>query len=822
MEYHSIPSLLFTTLFLLVSECGALDTISTNKAIKDGETIVSHGEMYELGFFSPGKSKNRYLGIWYKKISTGTVVWVANRETPINDASGTLKVCRDGNLVILSGDNTVIWSSNSTVSASVGSNDFVAQLLDTGNLVVWDKNRNSTNKNLLWESFDYPGDTLLPGMKFGKDLVTGLQKSLTSWKSPDDPSCGLYNHILDTNGYPQAFGRHGSVLLSRLGPWTGVSFSGFATEIPNHIFSTEFVISEKEIYVKYELISSVVERRVLTWDGKLMILRWIDQKQEWIVYADTGGDSSCPFEFCGSYGLCSINKHPPCSCMQGFEPKFPQEWKASDWSSGCQHKPLDSRNRDGFQKLSGIKLPDTRFSSYNHSMTLGECEMTCRRNISCTAYANLDIRNGGSGCLLWFKQLMDAREYEGEDHNIYIKMVASELAGGHQSDSDKWKRVLTTVLSISSAALVLFAVASACRKKKRRLHMKKKEDLEGAFDKKNTSVQMNFLDDTPFICLYKIAKATDNFSVSNKIGEGGFGPVYKGVLEDGQEVAVKRLSSTSQQGLDEFRNELVSIAKLQHRNLVKLLGYCIDGNEMVLIYEYMANKSLDSFIFDETRSSMLDWPQRFQIILGMARGILYLHQDSRFQIIHRDLKAGNILLDSDMNPKISDFGLARTFVGHDTTAKTKKVVGTYGYIPPEYAVHGRFSIKSDVFSFGVMLLEMVSGKKNREFSHEDHNDNLLGHTWRLYKENKSIQLMNACLRASCVDSEVLRSIHVGLLCVQHHAKDRPSMLSVLLMLLSEGVLPEPKQPAFFTDENYGDINCASSVDENMITRLYPR
>ncbi|MFS7960453.1 putative protein kinase RLK-Pelle-DLSV family [Helianthus anomalus] len=202
---------------------------------------------------------------------------------------------------------------------------------------------------------------------------------------------------------------------------------------------------------------------------------------------------------------------------------------------------------------------------------------------------------------------------------------------------------------------------------------------------------MNFLDDTPFICLYKIAKATDNFNVSNKIGEGGFGPVYK------------------------------------HRNLVKLLGYCIDGKEMVLIYEYMANKSLDSFLFDETRSSMLDWPQRFQIILGMARGILYLHQDSRFQIIHRDLKAGNILLDSDMNPKISDFGLARTFVGHDTTAKTKKVVGAYGYIPPEYAVHGRFSIKSDVFSFGVMLLEMVSGKKNREFSHEDHNDNLLGH-----------------------------------------------------------------------------------------------
>ncbi|KAI7754298.1 hypothetical protein M8C21_024814, partial [Ambrosia artemisiifolia] len=229
-------------------------------------------------------------------------------------------------------------------------------------------------------------------------------------------------------------------------------------------------------------------------------------------------------------------------------------------------------------------------------------------------------------------------------------------------------------------------------------------------------------------------RATGNFSASNKIGEGGFGPVYKGVLDDGREIAVKRLSETSQQGLDEFKNEVICIAKLQHRNLVKLLGYCIHQNELIMIYEYMLNKSLDFFLFDETKSLMLDWPQRFNIIQGMARGILYLHQDSRLQIIHRDLKAANILPDSDMNPKISDFGLARNFVGHDTVAKTKKVVGTHGYISPEYAVYGRFSIKSDVFSFGVIVLETVSGMRNREFVHEDHSDNLLGHAWRLYIE----------------------------------------------------------------------------------------
>ncbi|KAJ9554156.1 hypothetical protein OSB04_018201 [Centaurea solstitialis] len=813
MEIHSNSIFLFfsTALFFLLSSSTAVDTISTNQTIKDGNTIVSQGGMFELGFFSLGKSKNRYLGIWYKKISVFTVVWVANREKPITGASGGFKVSGDGSLMVLSGGNIVTWSSNSTVSDQ--NLNPVAQLLETGNLVVWDTS--STNKSLIWQSFDNSGDTLLPGMKFGKDLETGRERYFTPWKSPDDPSPGRYLVWLNTNGYPQIFRSEGGFFQARIGPWNGLGFSGLPIDVPNPIYSIEFAINQKEIYFRYDLLSSVVQRIHFTWDGKTLQKQWIERTQEWVVYADVDADSCSRYAICGPYGSCNINKRPPCSCIKGFEPKIPEEWKASDWSSGCQRKkPLNCGSGDGFRKISGVKLPDTQKSWYNLSMTLGECEMACRNNCNCTAYTNIDIRNGGSGCLLWFHELRDIREYDvGQD--LYIRLAASELAKAYKQNG-----VLTIVLLTASSVLLLFAVAYACRKKKKRLRLKEKGNWYGV-DRNNQSVRMKDLDELPFFSLREVAKATDNFSINNKIGEGGFGPVYKGVLEDGKEVAVKRLSETSQQGVDEFKNEVICIAKLQHRNLVKLLGYCIHANELILIYEYMTNKSLDVFLFDETKCLMIDWPQRFHIIHGMARGILYLHQDSRLQIIHRDLKAGNILLDADMNPKISDFGLARKFIGFDNAEKTKKVVGTYGYISPEYAVHGRFSTKSDVFSFGVLVLEIVSGKKNRECSHGDHRDNLLGHAWRLYKEGRPIELMCASLHNSCIVTEVVRSIHVALLCVQHHAEDRPTMLSVVLMLVSEGVLPQPRQPAFFTGDNesYCELDTDASVDECTITQL---
>ncbi|GFP93767.1 g-type lectin s-receptor-like serine/threonine-protein kinase at4g03230 [Phtheirospermum japonicum] len=318
--------------------------------------------------------------------------------------------------------------------------------------------------------------------------------------------------------------------------------------------------------------------------------------------------------------------------------------------------------------------------------------------------------------------------------------------------------------------------------------------------------------DVPFYNLNIILSATDNFSDANKLGQGGFGPVYKGTFPGGREIAVKRLSSCSGQGIDEFLNEVTLIAKLQHRNLVRLLGYCIKGTEKILLYEYMPNRSLDAFIFDQKNCMLLDWKKRFDIISGIARGLLYLHQDSRLRVIHRDLKTSNILLDEEMNPKISDFGLARIVEGKGTEASTNKVVGTYGYMSPEYALEGTFSIKSDVFSFGVVMLEIISGKKNTLFSNPREVLNLLGYAWRLWSENKTLDLVDPTMLGSCDEFQAMTCVNIGLLCVQEDPNDRPSMTNVVLMLGNEtSLLPAPNQPAFVVRRRLSSLSSSSSA-----------
>ncbi|XP_073115510.1 cysteine-rich receptor-like protein kinase 8 isoform X2 [Elaeis guineensis] len=298
--------------------------------------------------------------------------------------------------------------------------------------------------------------------------------------------------------------------------------------------------------------------------------------------------------------------------------------------------------------------------------------------------------------------------------------------------------------------------------------------------------------------LSTLRTATTNFSDTNKLGDGGFGSVYKGVLPNGQEIAVKRLSAGSRQGLLEFKAEVVFLAKLQHKNLVRLLGCCLEQEERLLVYEFLHNTSLDKFLFDPMKNRLLDWRRRYNIIEGIAKGLLYLHQDSPLKIIHRDLKTNNILLDQDMNPKISDFGLAKLFDGDKTRGIASRIAGTCGYMAPEYAIHRHFSTKSDVFSFGVLVLEIVIGRRINDFQGSGHAANLLSYAWKHWNTGRALHLMDRNLGDQYDRQEASRCIHMGLLCVQEDQTKRPSMELVVLMLSSHSLtVSTPSVPAFF-------------------------
>ncbi|KAL8510445.1 hypothetical protein ACS0TY_017312 [Phlomoides rotata] len=756
---------LFLVITSFISTYQVTDTINNSQIFTDNSTssLISSGGSFELGFFSPNNSDNRYVGIWYRKIPVRTVVWVANKDNPLTVTSGVLKVVEPGILALLNGTGSTIWSTNTSTTVQTP----VVQLLDSGNLVVKDANDDNP-ENFAWQSFDYPTDTLLPGMKLGMNFRTGVEVYLTSPKDRDDPASGDFTDHFDVTGYPENVIKEGGVLRYSSGPWNGVSFSGSRNLRKNSIYTFGVVINKKEAYYHFELLNdSVYSRSTLSDTGVAQKWIWDYQKQSWINYLTVPSDNCDIYNVCGPHGNCNIENTPNCGCLNKFKPKDPGSWGSGDWSNGCiRRTPLNCKNGDAFLKYSGIKLPNTHHSWFDMSMNLKECKVVCLNNCSCTAYATLDISRGENGCLLWFGDLTDIRKMA-PGHEIYIRMASSELDSGGR----KRKRVIVIVSLVTGILLLSLSLMLYFKKRKRFNQQLPEIDMMRLNNVDNhPGISHNEEIELPRFDLSIISKATESFSINNKLGEGGFGPVYKGVLEDGQEIAVKRLSRTSHQGAGEFKNEVVCIAKLQHRNLVKLLGWCFEGDEMILVYEYMTNKSLDIILFDPTKSTLLDWPRRLNIINGIARGLLYLHQDSRLRVIHRDLKASNILLDSDMNPKISDFGLARTFGGNETGANTSRVVGTFGYMSPEYAVDGLFSVKSDVFSFGVLVLEIVSGKRNRGLMNKNLRLNLVGHAWMLYKEERSEEAVDSCLKKSCYLPEILRSIHIGLLCVQDSQK----------------------------------------------------
>lgn len=404
----------------------AEDTLRENQQLEDGQTLVSSGQRFELGFFSPSGSKKRYLGIWYKNLPL-TVVWVANRNNPIENFSARLSLGYNG-YSLLNNTSAIFWSVNSTEAMTSPT----LQLLNNGNLVLRDENRGGDSEEYIWQSFDSITDTLLPEMKLGWNLKKGLHWNMTSWSTGDNPSVGEFTFSLDSPETPQLVLTKGTEKQYRWGPWDGVRFSGTRELKPNPVFTPTFSSNNEEVFYSFRVEdNTTLSRFIVTQQGLIQYLVWSENSKEWTTFVTLQGDSCDTYGVCGPYGSC--NTYPNCKCLNGFRPKSPKEWERFVWSGGCERKwELNCGNGDGFVKFKSLKLPDNSYLSVNRTLSHEECEAECLKNCSCTAYTRLDIHGNGGNCVMWSGDLVDMKNFPNGGEELYIRMAQAELSMYYQ------------------------------------------------------------------------------------------------------------------------------------------------------------------------------------------------------------------------------------------------------------------------------------------------------------------------------------------------------------------------------------------------------
>lgn len=424
--------LLFFNNLTIVPKClGANDTLTQFQQLLVGQTLVSPGGIFELGFFVPGNSSTQYVGIWLKIIPTRRIVWVANRENALsaNDLSSKLIISSDGNLKLLDGQQRTVWSTAVTVT----SNSTIAMLSDKGDFTLKD----NVSGVSLWQSFDFPADTLLANMMLGYNFKTGKKNFLTSWKSDSDPAPGNFVVGLSEETPPQGFTWNGSKPYWRGGPWNGWKFVGIPDQEAGYQNGMMLVQDNQQgtVYLTYNLLNnSFLATTAIESSGLLKILRWEEQLNKWNTNWEAPENPCDVYGACGPFGVCSMGTSPICQCLKGYHPKLDEEWGKGNWTSGCVRRAQftcernsgnissDKSQKDGFWKLSGVKLPDL----YEYLYMIGDaqsCQEWCLNNCSCGAYAY----PGGIGCMVWVKDLMDIQQFSFAGEDLYLRLANSEL-----------------------------------------------------------------------------------------------------------------------------------------------------------------------------------------------------------------------------------------------------------------------------------------------------------------------------------------------------------------------------------------------------------
>ncbi|XP_047064310.1 G-type lectin S-receptor-like serine/threonine-protein kinase At2g19130 [Lolium rigidum] len=738
--------LVFTLLFhhqhIAATSSATTDTISAGQPLGSSDKLVSGNGRYALGFFETGSESNWYMGIWFNTVPKLTPAWVANRDNPVkNTILLQLAVFHDGNLVILDkSKNSIIWSTG----ANITTNDTIAVLLDSGNLILHNP---SNPSDIMWQSFDYPTDTFFPGAKLGWDKATGLNRRLVSWKNSVNPATGTYSEELDPSGVDQ-------YLLTALnspmpywssGAWNGQYFALMPETSNRLLVNFTFINNDQEKYFMYTLDDeTMVIRNYLDMSGQAKAYMWLESSQKWVpMFAQP--------KACDVYAICGP--------FTSFTVRSPKDWELDDRTSGCTaNAPLEcSSNRstssaDRFYSMPCVGLPQNA-QRMQVASSATECAQVCQSDCSCTAYSF-----GNSGCSIWHNDLLNVRQQEcngissTDGEILYLRLSTKETLT-HKAN----RRGLIVGTSFVVAALGLLALVVLL------VFWKNKTMFSGGI--------LNNAQGFDGITVFgytDLQRATKHFS--EKLGGGSFGSVFKGSLSDSTTIAVKRLDH-AYQGEKQFRAE---------------------------------------------RRTTIPWNSRYQIALGVARGLAYLHESCQDCIIHCDIKPENILLDASFAPKIADFGMAK-LLGRDFSRVLTTARGTAGYLAPEWICGVAITPKADVYSYGMVLLEIISGRRNSRPScacDGYHDDYFPVYVARKLLQGDTGSLVDHRVYGDVNLDEAQIACKVACWCIQDNEFDRPTMGQVVHILegLTEiSVPPMPRLLQAITGTGSSHSTCSQSL-----------
>ncbi|XP_062188405.1 G-type lectin S-receptor-like serine/threonine-protein kinase At2g19130 isoform X2 [Phragmites australis] len=741
----------------------ATDTISRIQPLSGDTTVVSKEGKFQLGFFSPGNNENFYVGIWFRSISKRTVIWVANRDKPVSSAtSPELKISEDGNLVLLNSLGAPIWSSNSTRKLNSST---IAVLLDNGNLILRDQDNSS---DVFWQSFDHPTDTVLSGQWFGIDKITGEYQNRVSWNDPEDPASGPFSFHVDQitlNQYVSLWNH--SKVYWQSGNWTGKAFASIPGMSLNSNYSYDFVNNSRELKFRCTTKDvSIITRIILSVNGQLQRHTWSHDSEEWVVQWYIPQALCDVYSVCGPFGVCKTGAaEKQCFCLPGFRPASLRSWDLGAWSQGCvrqidiqcvdANKPRDKKEDDAFLKITNIEI--SRNPIPLKVRTMEECRSICLSNCTCTAYAHEHDCNIWNGELRDLKQLSDGNT---DGFDIYIRLSASDPLIQDSEKKAHHVRLTVLIVVLGSIVVALCAIWVIVQMFQRRISSQK------AFSNDYSLIVYDYS---------FLQHCTKNFS--DKLGQGSFGSVFKGLLPDSKLIAVKKLQGM-RQGEKQFQTEVRALGRIHHTNLVHLTGFCLRGAERLLVYDFMVNGSLDSHLFKNVK--ILDWNTRFQVILGVAKGLHYLHDECHDRIIHCDIKPENILLDADFSPKVADFGLAKLMDRNYSRALTT-MRGTIGYLAPEWIGGLPITPKADVYSYGMMLFEIISGRRNTELM--ENRTTSYFPVWAAVKisSGDTSEILDSRLHDANFQ-ELERACKVACWCIQDNEAHRPTMRQIVQIL----------------------------------------